>query len=30
MVATPLFFKKEIIFGPPPRRNPDCDRWRLH
>jgi len=25
MVATPLFFKKEIIFGPPPLRDPGCD-----
>jgi len=25
MVATPLFFKKEIIFGQLPRRDPGCD-----
>jgi len=25
MVETPLFKKKEIIFGQPPHRDPDCD-----
>jgi len=28
MVATPLFLKKEIIFGQPPLRDPGCDSFQ--
>ena len=28
-MAAPLFFKKEIIFGPSPRRDPGCDNSRI-